>query len=111
MRRSNKKENALLLTVETPEGVLLATFSKKVDEINLLVNVRDAVEFSLPKYLPFIDDPKIIRVERERRPEAEATPLEKPKESGMKTGQQGKQEKTRAAAPATGATGTRRAAP
>ncbi|MDH4164430.1 MAG: hypothetical protein OEW15_17340, partial [Nitrospirota bacterium] len=47
-----KKEKALLLTVGTTDGVLLATFTRKVDEINLLVNEKDAIEFTLPKYLP-----------------------------------------------------------
>ncbi|MDH4164775.1 MAG: hypothetical protein OEW15_19110, partial [Nitrospirota bacterium] len=54
----------LLLTVGTTDGVLLATFTRKVDEINLLVNEKDAIEFTLPKYLPFIEDPKIVRVSR-----------------------------------------------
>jgi hypothetical protein len=62
-----KKENTLLLTVNTPQGALLATFDKKVDETNLLINEQDTIEFSLPKYLPFIDDPKIIRVVKEQQ--------------------------------------------
>lgn len=57
-----RKENALLLTVAAPEGVLLATFKHKVDEISLLINEKDMIEFDLPKYMPFIDDPRIIRV-------------------------------------------------
>jgi hypothetical protein len=69
-----KTENALLLTVDTPDGVLLATFKKKVDEINLLVNEKDAIEFTLPKYMPFIDDPKIIRVVKEQEPAPEPAP-------------------------------------
>ncbi|RME63076.1 MAG: hypothetical protein D6778_10140, partial [Nitrospirae bacterium] len=32
-----REENKLLLTVNTPEGVVLATFTRKVPEINLLV--------------------------------------------------------------------------
>ncbi len=62
-----KKGNALLLTVSTPEGVLLATFKNKVDEVNLLVNEKDDIQFSLPKYMPFVDDPKIIRVVKEQQ--------------------------------------------
>ena len=57
-----KKGNALLLTVDTSQGALLATFTKKGDEVNLLVNEKDEVEFTLEKYKPFIDDPKITRV-------------------------------------------------
>src|SRR5208337_1923740 len=62
-----KKGDALLLTVSTPEGVLLATFKKKADEVSLLINEKDEVQFTLPKYLPFIDDPKIIRVAKEQQ--------------------------------------------
>lgn len=76
-----KKENALLLTVDTPDGVLVATFKEKVDEINLLINEKDTIEFTLPKYMPFIDDPKIIRVVKEQQaapgPAPEARPAGK----------------------------------
>jgi len=99
-----KKENAVLLTVDTPEGVLLATFSKKVDEINLLINEKDAIEFTLPKYMPFIDDPKIIRVVRDRQAAPEQAPAEKPKEQGTKEAKPGRQEKLPAATSAPSAT-------
>jgi hypothetical protein len=62
-----RKGDVLLLTVNTPEGALLATFGKKADEVNLLINEKDEVDFILPKYMPFIDDPKIIRVMKERQ--------------------------------------------
>ncbi len=57
-----KKGDALLLTVHTPEGVLLATFKKKADDVNLLVNENDEIKFILPKNMAFIDDPEIVRV-------------------------------------------------
>jgi hypothetical protein len=57
-----KKGNALLLTVDTSQGALLATYTKKGAEVNLLVNEKDVVEFTMEKYKPFIDDPKITRV-------------------------------------------------
>ncbi len=80
-----KKANALLLTVNTPEGALLATFKKKANEVNLLVNEKDEVQFTLPKYLPFVEDPKIIRVIKEQQAvpapaEAPAAPTPGPKE-------------------------------
>ena len=98
-----KKENVLLLTVDTPEGVLLATFKKKVDEINLLINEKDTIEFTLPKYMPFIDDPKIIRVVKEQQaaPEAvpELSPVAKPKEHKTKEVKPRQQDKPPATAP------------
>jgi hypothetical protein len=71
-----KTGDALLLTVSTHEGALLATFKKKTDEVNLLINEKDEVHFILPKYMPFIDDPKIIRVVKEQQ--AVPTPAEAP---------------------------------
>lgn len=98
-----KKENALLLTVNTPDGVLLATFKKKVDEINLLINEKDAIEFTLPKYMPFIDDPKVIRVVKEQQPAPEPVPEVKPAGKSTKEGRPRRQEKPQAAPPAPGA--------
>jgi hypothetical protein len=81
-----KKEQALLLTVNTAEGALLATFSKKVDEIGLLVNEKDVVEFTLPKYAPFISDPKIMRILKEQQAAPEPAPAARPAEKGPKEG-------------------------
>jgi hypothetical protein len=57
-----KEKQTLLMTVNTPQGALLATFMRKADEVDLLVNEKDQIEFTLQKYTPFIEDPKIIRV-------------------------------------------------
>jgi hypothetical protein len=72
------KRGALLLTVNTPEGSLLATCKDKADEVNLLVNEKDEIQFILPKYMPFINDPKIIRVVKEKKavPELAEAPAE-----------------------------------
>jgi hypothetical protein len=88
-----KKEHALLLTVNTAEGALLATFSKKVDEIGLLVNEKDVLEFTLPMYAPFISDPKIMRILKEQQAAPEPAPAAGPAEKGPREGkpqQQGK---------------------
>ncbi|HWR72627.1 MAG TPA: hypothetical protein VN604_05630 [Nitrospirota bacterium] len=102
-----KKEKALLLTVDTPEGVLLATFKKKVDEINLLVNEKDSIELTLPKYTPFIDDPKIIRVIKEQQAPPEPAPEVKPREKNAKEIKPRRQEKPPAAPPASDAAETK----
>lgn len=57
-----KRGDALLLTVSTPEGSLLAKFKNKSGEVNLLVNENDEIQLTMPKYMPFIDDPKIVRI-------------------------------------------------
>jgi hypothetical protein len=79
-----KKENALLLTVNTPDGALLATFRKKVDEIGLLVNEKDMIEFTLPKYTPFVDDPQIIRIVKEQHAAPAPAPVVQPVEKNAK---------------------------
>jgi hypothetical protein len=99
-----KKENVLLLTVDTREGILLATFNRKVDEINLLINEKDTIEFTLPKYMPFIDDPQIIRVVKEQQAVPEPAPVEKPKEQSTKEVKPRRQGKPPAAVPAPSAT-------
>jgi hypothetical protein len=95
-----KKENVLLLTVETPEGVLLATFKRKVDEIDLLINEKDAIELTIPKYMPFIDDPKIIRVVKEQQAVPEPAAAAKPREQSIREGKPRRQERPPAAATA-----------
>lgn len=88
-----KKGDALLLTVSTPEGALLATFKKKADEVNLLINEKDEIQFTLPKYIPFIDDPKIIRVVKEQQ--AVPAPAEAPAAPARPAGKSTKEIKPR----------------
>jgi hypothetical protein len=102
-----KKDSALLLTVDTPEGVLLATFTRKVDEINLLVNEKDTLEFTLPKYMPFIDNPKIMRVVKEQPKAPEPAPEAKPAEKSKKEVKPRRQEKPQTASPAPGTAETK----
>jgi hypothetical protein len=79
-----KKGNTLLLTVNTPEGALLATFTRKVSEVNLLVNEQDVIEFTLTKYAPLIDDPKIIRIIKEPQTVPEPAPAARPADKSAK---------------------------
>ena len=100
-----KKDKELLLTVNTADGVLLATFKRKVDEINLLINANDSIEFNLPKYMPFIEDPKIIRVVKEQ-PAPAAAPAEQKKETGAREPRTKSNLRTSAAVTVSGTTGT-----
>jgi len=99
-----KKENALLLTVNTADGALLATFTKKVDEISLLVNEKDVIEFTLPKYAPLIDDPKIVRIVKEQPATPEPASAARPAEKSTKEGKPQQAGKPQAVAPAHGST-------
>ena len=55
----------LRLTVQTTQGSVLATFKKKVAEIDLLVQQGDAVTLTLSRYEPFVEDPAIERVRKQ----------------------------------------------
>ncbi len=55
-------EDRLLLTLVTDSGAVLATFSRRVAEIDLLVDVGDTVALALRRYRPFVEDPVIDRV-------------------------------------------------
>ncbi len=63
-----KKAAALLLTVNTDQGAILATITRKVDEAGLLVGVGDAVELRIREYQPFIEDPTVLRVVKSGQP-------------------------------------------
>jgi hypothetical protein len=72
-----RDEERLLLTVVTPAGATLATFRKKVGEIDLLVEVGDTVALALSGYEPFVEDPEITRVAKpDFFPTPELTPPE-----------------------------------
>lgn len=102
-----KEGQVLLLSVNTSKGALLATFKKKIDEVNLLVNVKDEIEFTLDTYTPFIEDPKITRVVKEQHalsPEP-ATAEAAPAKAAEKSAQERKPQrpgKSAAAAPVPG---------
>ena len=62
--RRQRDEQRLLLTINTPQGAALATFTEKVAEIDLLVEEGDAVTLDLGTYEPFVDNPLIRAVRK-----------------------------------------------
>jgi len=66
-----REQDRLLLTVQTSQGTILATFRKRVAEIDLLVQKGDALTLALRRYEPFVEDPAIERV---RKPEVAPRP-------------------------------------
>src|SRR5262245_58560648 len=58
--------NRVLVKVQTDQGVILAAFSKRVAEIDLLVEPGASIALSLPDDQPVVDDPAIERVKRPR---------------------------------------------
>jgi len=52
----------LLITLSTPEGTTLATFTKETAKIDLLVREGDSLAVAVRKYGPFVENPRIARV-------------------------------------------------
>ena len=80
--RKLREQDRLLLTVQTSQGTVLATFKQKVAEIDLLVQKGDTVTLALRRYEPFVEDPAIERVRKLQptKPEAEKQePIPRPK--------------------------------
>lgn len=63
-----REGDRLLLTVQTQEGSILATFKEKVAETELLISEGDLITLVLRQYKPFVEDPVIGRV-RKREPQ------------------------------------------
>jgi hypothetical protein len=53
----------LLLTLSTSKGVLLATFTQKLEELDLLIAESYTITIRLRTYSPFVENPVIERVE------------------------------------------------
>lgn len=68
-----QEADRLLLTIETARGRVLATFTKKVPEISLLVGQGDRIQLALGTYTPFVDDPT-IRAVHSQEPAAPTSP-------------------------------------
>ena len=60
-----REQDRLLMTVTTEDGTILATFRKQVSEIDLLVEEQDSVTLDVRQYGPFVNDPPVIKVNKE----------------------------------------------
>lgn len=80
-----QEQDRLLLTLVSDRGAILATFRRKVAETSLLVQKGDRVTLTLHGYQPFVDDPRIARVEKPK-PEG---PAEGGGPASQSTGDQG----------------------
>ena len=61
--KKQRESTRLLLTLSTPKGVLLATFTEKMDELDLLIGEGYVVTIKLRVYSPFVENPLLERVE------------------------------------------------
>lgn len=54
----------LLLSVDTEQGAVLATFNRQVAEIDMLVDEGDQVTLGVSAYAPFVSDPVVAGVRK-----------------------------------------------
>jgi len=59
-----RQQDRLLITITTQDGTILATFQKQVPEIDLLIEERDLVTLDVRQYEPFVNDPRVLRVNK-----------------------------------------------
>lgn len=62
--RKQWEKDRLLLSVESPQGAILATFTERVAEVDLLVDRGDTLTLVVARYEPFVQDPEIARVQK-----------------------------------------------
>jgi hypothetical protein len=60
--RKQREPDRLLITLLTPRGAILATFRKRIAEVDLLVAEGDALSLGLRRVEPFVEDPAIQSV-------------------------------------------------
>ncbi len=71
--RKQREPDRLLITVVTPRGAILATFKKKIPEVDLLVAEGDALTLGLRRFEPFVEDPAIQSVRKKTPAEGPPT--------------------------------------
>lgn len=59
-----QEEDRLLFTVQSTRGAVLATFRKRIPEINLLVSRGDSVTLGAPRFQPFLEEPELREVKK-----------------------------------------------
>ncbi|MFP3948414.1 MAG: hypothetical protein ACLFWG_06770 [Longimicrobiales bacterium] len=82
----------VLLTVDTEQGALLATFRQRVPEIDLLVEEGDTVTLGIPAYAPLVEDPTLAAVRKGRGGEVPSGPPAAPGSGGGEPGISGSED-------------------
>src|SRR5499427_7896312 len=61
-----REPNRLLLKIQTETGVILATYTERVAEVDLLVEPGDTIALELRNTEPVVDEPPIEGVKRKK---------------------------------------------
>lgn len=69
------KGDRLLLSIDAHRGAVLATFRKRTEELDLLIQEGDSVTLEVASTGPFADEPRLMQVKKfPRGPAGPATP-------------------------------------
>jgi hypothetical protein len=61
-----REPDRLLVKIQTETGMILATFTKRVAEVDLLIEPGDTIALDLRSDQPVVDEPPIERVKRKK---------------------------------------------
>jgi hypothetical protein len=65
--RKQRDGNRLLVKITTAQGPMLVTFTQKVADLDVLLDVGDTATLVIPGYATFVDDPILERVKEPAR--------------------------------------------
>jgi hypothetical protein len=66
--RKQREPDRLLLTLVSDRGAILATFTRRIPELDLLIDPGDRVTLGLPVVRPFVENPVVERVQKDLTP-------------------------------------------
>lgn len=72
--QKQRDQDRLLMTVTTDDGTILATFRKQISEIDLLVEEQDSITLDVSQYQPFLNDPSVLKVHKQKNPKPALPP-------------------------------------
>src|SRR5437899_12870116 len=65
--RKQRDGNRLLVKITTARGPMLVTFTRKVADLDVLLDPGDTVSLVIPAYATFVEDPLLERVKEPGR--------------------------------------------
>src|SRR5262245_60462247 len=72
--RKQRDGNRLLVKVSTPQGPMLATFTEKIADLDVLLDAGDTVMLLTHGYATFVEDPVLERVKEPARAPSSSPP-------------------------------------
>src|SRR5215475_6275751 len=77
--RKQRDGNRLLVKISTPQGPMLATFTEKIADLDVLLDAGDTVMLLTHGYATFVEDPVLERVKEPlRAPSSSPPPMSQP---------------------------------